>query len=176
MRGCLRCAGGSWRSLPWRARRRRWCPRPRRALNAMTARMSHAALALNLPEGRWARAEPLRSGYRVVKGGVRTLVKSGPTLGGLVRQAALERTSPIRASSGNTTRHHLNRGGDRRLNWAIHTIALERMTHDHDTLAHIARRVAEGKTKREAMRCLKRCLTRSLHRTHENWLSPATAA
>ena len=88
--------------------------------------------------------------------------------------AALAGTCPIPASSGNTTRHRLNRGGDRRLNWAIHTIALGRMAHDPDTKAYIARRVAEGKTKREAMRCLKRYLTRSLHRTLEN--SPAMAA
>ena len=88
--------------------------------------------------------------------------------------AALAGTCPIPASSGNTTRHRLNRGGDRRLNWAIHTIALGRMAHDPDTKAYIARRVAEGKTKREAMRCHKRYLTRSLHRTLEN--SPAMAA
>ena len=84
--------------------------------------------------------------------------------------AALAGTCPIPASSGNTTRHRLNRGGDRRLNWAIHTIALGRMAHDPDTKTYIARRVAEGKTKREAMRYL----TRSLHRTLGN--SPAMAA
>ena len=88
--------------------------------------------------------------------------------------AALAGTCPIPASSGNTTRHRLNRGGDRRLNWVIHTIDLGQMIHDPDTKGNIAKRVAEGKTKREAMRCLKRYLTRSLHRTLEN--SPAMAA
>lgn len=87
--------------------------------------------------------------------------------------AALAGTCPIPASSGNTRRHRLNRGGDRRLNRAIHTIVLVRMAHDTDTKNYIARRVAEGKTKREAMRCLKRYLTRSLHRTLER--TPALA-
>lgn len=88
--------------------------------------------------------------------------------------AALAGTCPIPASSGNTSRHRLNRGGDRRLNWAIHTIVTGRMAHDPDTKNYIERRIAEGKTKREARRCLKRYLTRSLHRTLER--TPALAA
>ncbi len=87
--------------------------------------------------------------------------------------AALAGTCPIPASSGNTSRHRLNRGGDRRLNWAIHTILMVRMGRDPDTKDYIARRVAEGKTKREAMRCLKRYLTRNLYRTLEG--TPALA-
>lgn len=87
--------------------------------------------------------------------------------------AALAGTCPIPASSGNTQRHRLNRGGDRRLNCAIHTITMVRMGRDPDTKAYIARRIAEGKTKREAMRCVKRYLTKHLHRTLQN--SPALA-
>lgn len=79
--------------------------------------------------------------------------------------AALAGTNPIPASSGNTIRHRLNRGGDRRLNWAIHTIVMVRMGRDQQTKDYIARRIAEGKTKREAMRCAKRHLTKKLHRT-----------
>lgn len=77
-------------------------------------------------------------------------------------------TAPIPASSGKTIRHRLNRGGDRQLNNAIHTIALSRARHDPRTKAYLERRVSEGKTKREAMRALKRHLSRSLfHRIAE---------
>jgi transposase len=79
--------------------------------------------------------------------------------------AALAGTCPIPASSGNTVRHRLNRGGDRRLNYAIHTIVMVRMGRDQRTKDYVARRISEGKTKKEAMRCLKRHLTKTLHRT-----------
>jgi transposase len=78
--------------------------------------------------------------------------------------AALAGTSPIPASSGNTIRYRLNRGGDRRLNKAIHTIALVRMRTDDDTKNYVARRVAEGLSKKEIMRVLKRYIARQLYR------------
>ena len=71
-------------------------------------------------------------------------------------------TAPIPASSGNTRRHRLHRGGDRQLNRAIHIIALGRMVWDPETRAYIERRVSEGKTKREAIRCLKRHIARQI--------------
>jgi transposase len=71
-------------------------------------------------------------------------------------------TAPIPASSGNTTRHRLHRGGDRQLNRAIHIIALGRLAWDPETRAYIQRRVSEGKTKREAIRCLKRHIARQI--------------
>jgi hypothetical protein len=71
-------------------------------------------------------------------------------------------TAPIPASSGKTIRHRLNRGGDRQVNSAIHTIALSRSIHDPQTRAYLDRRISEGKTKREAMRSLKRHLSRRL--------------
>lgn len=70
---------------------------------------------------------------------------------------------PIPASSGNTQRHRLNRGGDRRANNALHTIVLVRMRHCTRTRAYVARRTAEGKTKREIMRCLKRYVAREIY-------------
>lgn len=79
--------------------------------------------------------------------------------------AAIAGTSPIPASSGNTTRHRLNRGGDRRLNRAFYTVALTRMGHDPDTRAYVQRRTAQGHSKREIMRCLKRYITRQVYRT-----------
>jgi transposase len=73
-------------------------------------------------------------------------------------------TAPIAASSGQTVRHRLSRGGDRQANNAIHTIALVRARCDPETRAYLDRRIAEGKTKREAMRALKRHLSRSLYK------------
>jgi transposase len=78
--------------------------------------------------------------------------------------AALGGTSPIPASSGQTVRHRLNRGGDRALNRAIHAIALVRMRSCPRTRAYVARRTAEGKTTREIRRCLKRYIARELYR------------
>ncbi|MFL5859798.1 MAG: transposase [Solirubrobacteraceae bacterium] len=71
-------------------------------------------------------------------------------------------TAPIPASSGKTTRHRLHRGGDRQLNRAIHIIALGRLAWDPETRAYIQRRVSEGKTKRDAIRCLKRHIARQI--------------
>ncbi|WP_026536267.1 IS110 family transposase [Arthrobacter sp. H14] len=79
--------------------------------------------------------------------------------------ASLAGVSPIPASSGNTTRHRLNRGGDRRLNRALHTIAMVRMTHDPDTRAYVEKRIQEGRTTREIRRALKRYIARHLYRT-----------
>jgi transposase len=76
------------------------------------------------------------------------------------RQAGV---APIPASSGEHQRHRLHRGGDRQLNRALHTIALTRAHFDPQTRAYIERRIAEGKTRREAMRCLKRHLARHFH-------------
>lgn len=79
--------------------------------------------------------------------------------------AQIAGTCPIPASSGNTTRHPLNRGGDRQLNRAINTIVLTRMRVDPATRAYMERRTAEGRTTREITRCLKRHVTRQIHRT-----------
>jgi transposase len=69
---------------------------------------------------------------------------------------------PLPASSGKTTRHRLNRSGDRRANNALHTIVLVRMRHDPATQAYVKRRTAEGKSRREIMRCLKRYVAREV--------------
>jgi transposase len=71
-------------------------------------------------------------------------------------------TAPIPASSGKTVRHRLSRGGDRQVNNAIHTIAIIRAKHQPQTRAYLDRRIREGKTKREAMRSLKRHISREL--------------
>jgi transposase len=78
--------------------------------------------------------------------------------------ARLAGVAPIPASSGQTIRHRLSRAGDRQLNRALHTVVLHRRQHDATTKAHIARRVTEGKSRRDATRSLKRYLARHLYR------------
>ena len=78
--------------------------------------------------------------------------------------ARLAGVAPLPASSGQTTRHRLSRGGDRQLNRALHTIVLHRRLHDPATKDYIAKRVAEGKSRRDATRLLKRYLARHLYR------------
>jgi transposase len=81
--------------------------------------------------------------------------------------ARLAGVAPVPASSGKTTRHRLSRGGDRQLNRALHTAVLHRRQHDTATKDYIARRIAEGKTRRDATRLLKRYLARHLYRLLE---------
>ncbi|MBS1674907.1 MAG: IS110 family transposase [Actinobacteria bacterium] len=76
--------------------------------------------------------------------------------------AALCGVSPIPASSGKTTRHRLNQGGDRQANAALHRIALVRMTYETRTRDYVARKRAEGKTTKEIIRCLKRAIAREI--------------
>ena len=78
--------------------------------------------------------------------------------------ACLAGVNPIPASSGNTVRHRLNRGGDRRLNSALHIAAVSRMTHDSETCDYVEKRRAEGKTDKEIRRCIKRYLARRVFR------------
>ena len=82
--------------------------------------------------------------------------------------ARLAGVAPIPASSGQTVRHRLSRGGDRQLNRALHTVILQRRQHDPATKAYIQRRVSEGKSRREAVRLLKRYLARHLYRVLNN--------
>lgn len=82
--------------------------------------------------------------------------------------ARLAGAAPIPASSGQTVRHRLDRGGDRQLNRALHTILLTRRRQDPATRAYITRRLNQGKTEREATRSLKRYLARTLYRLLEN--------
>lgn len=78
--------------------------------------------------------------------------------------ASLAGVNPIPASSGNTVRHRLNRGGDRRLNSALHMVAITRMTHHEETRAYVEKRTRQGKSLREIRRCLKRYLARMIYR------------
>ena len=98
------------------------------------------------------------------------LVLSWSHQGRISSEAAFARlagAAPIPASSGQTIRYRLDRSGDRKLNRALHMILVTRKRTHPATIAYIERRLQEGKTRREANRCLKRYLARSLYRLLE---------
>ena len=78
--------------------------------------------------------------------------------------AAYAGVSPLEASSAGHVRHRLNRGGNRRLNAILYMIALSQARHSEQARAYLARRISEGKTRREAVRALKRFLVRAIWR------------
>jgi len=82
--------------------------------------------------------------------------------------------APLETSSAGRVRHRLNRGGNRRLNAIVYRIALVQARWSPEAKAYLARRVADGKTKREAVRALKRYLIRAIWRLWSACLSPAT--
>jgi transposase len=99
------------------------------------------------------------------------LILSWSHPGRITSEAAFARlagAAPIPASSGQTIRYRLDRSGDRKLNRALHQILVTRRRTHPATIAYIERRLREGKTRREANRCLKRYLARSLYRLLEH--------
>ena len=83
--------------------------------------------------------------------------------------------APIPASSGKTNRHRLHRGGDRSANRALHIAVIVRMRYCPRTRAYVNRRTAQGRTKNEIIRCLKRYLAREIYRTLRTDYSALTA-
>jgi len=95
----------------------------------------------------------------------------GHTKGRIHSEAAFARlagAAPIPASSGQPIRYRLDRPGDRKLNRALHQILVTRKRTHPQTIAYIERRLTEGKTRRQANRCLKRHLARNLYRLLEH--------
>lgn len=78
--------------------------------------------------------------------------------------ASYNATAPVEASSGPKARHRLNQRGNRKLNWAIHVVAISQLSHDTAGRAYYDRKVAEGKTSKEAIRALKRRLSDVVYR------------
>lgn len=94
------------------------------------------------------------------------LVAAGDNTDRLANQAAFTAlcgASPVEASSGKVRHHRLNRGGDRQANAALYRIVIVRMSSDPATRAYVAKRTAEGKSKRAIIRCLKRYVARQLY-------------
>lgn len=146
------------------------------ALRVRQLRAESQTLAAELARRVQLRAPELlaRRGVGPISAAALLVAWSAP--GRLRSEAAFARlagAAPVPASSGKVVRHRLDRGGDRRLNRALHTIVLCRRRVDAETKAYIARRVREGRSEREAVRCLKRYLARSLFRLLEGM--PQTA-
>jgi hypothetical protein len=93
-----------------------------------------------------------------------TVQRDGAVVGaiGPVEKVGMCGAAPIPVSSGRTDRHRLHRGGDRQANSALWRIVLVRMGCHQPTKDYVARRTAEGKTKAEIMRCLKRYIAREV--------------
>ena len=90
--------------------------------------------------------------------------------------AALCGTNPVDASSGRRQdRHRLNRGGDRQANSALYLIAISRLRWDPATKAYMSRRLAQGKTRKEVIRCLKRYIAREVYAAIITDLAPLAA-
>jgi len=145
------------------------------ALRSLAKRIQHLTLEANTLEQQLQQRTQTIAPQLLDKQGVgpisaATLLIAWSHPGRLRNEAAFARlagTAPIPANSGKTTRHRLDRGGDRQLNRALHTIILNRQRTDPTTRAYIQRRTSEGKTRREAVRCLKRYLARHLYRQLE---------
>ncbi|OBJ47853.1 IS110 family transposase [Mycobacterium asiaticum] len=104
------------------------------------------------------------------------LTTAGQNIDRLKSEASLARlcgVAPIPASSGNTTRHRLHRGGDRDANSAIHLIIINRMRWHEPTKRYLHRRTEQGKSKKEVIRCLKRAVVRELFRALQADLNPS---
>jgi transposase len=94
------------------------------------------------------------------------LVTAGDNPGRLRSERSFARlcgVAPVPVSSGRTDRHRLHRGGDRNANSALRRIALVRMHCHQPTKDYLARRTAEGRTKKEILRCLKRYIAREVY-------------
>ncbi len=153
------------------ARRRRRLRRPRRAAGTRAARVFPDGQLQRLDELIiplvTARAPALLAVYGL---GPRTaallLITAGDHPGRLRSEAAwahLCGVTPIPASSGKVTRHRLNPGGDRQASHALWRIVFTRLGSDPATRAYAERRTAEGKSKAEIIRCLKRYVAREVY-------------
>ncbi|MBF4636311.1 IS110 family transposase [Agreia pratensis] len=93
------------------------------------------------------------------------LITAGANINRIPTDAAFAHlcgAAPLPASSGKTDRHRLNRFGDRQANRALHIVIIGRMRYDDETKAYIAKKLAEGKSKKDAIRALKRFLARRI--------------
>ncbi|MFE7632348.1 IS110 family transposase [Kocuria sp. NPDC057446] len=128
----------------------------------LTVEITELEDELRILVGRAAPAMIARKGYGVITTAT-LLVTAGANPERLRSEAsfaALCGASPIPASSGKTNRYRLNRGGDRQANWALHQIALGRLSNEERTQNYAGRLRANGKSKKDVLRCLKRAIAR----------------
>ncbi len=108
-------------------------------------------------------------------GGLAGLLGPGQRFASDAQLAAYAGVAPLEASSAERVRHRLNRGGNRQLNAILYRIALTQARCSTAARAYLARRVSEGKTKREALRALKRFIVRAVWRRWQDCLAAAAA-
>jgi transposase len=87
--------------------------------------------------------------------------------------AAYAGTAPLETSSAGRVRHRLNRGGNRRLNAILYRIVLTQARHSSEARTYLNRRMSEGKTRKEAVRALKRFIIRAVWRLWQECLPPS---
>lgn len=154
------------------------------ALRAMARRWLHLSEEIAEHEAHLDRlttaiAPQLRGGCGIgPDAAAEILTVAGDNFARITSEAALAKlcgVNPIPASSGRTNRHRLNRGGHRQANAALYRIVIVRMRLDERTQAYVARRTAEGKTKSEIIRCLKRHLIREIWRNTHHLRTQAPA-
>jgi len=107
------------------------------------------------------------------------LITAGQNIARVRGEAAFARlcgAAPIEASSGRTNRHRLDFGGDRQANRALHMVAVVRLRHCEQTQAYAKKRAAEGLSKRDILRCLKRYIARQTHATLRDDLQTLNSA
>src|SRR5204862_8244588 len=107
--------------------------------------------------------DPARFTERRSGRSVRASLRAGRPLAG-VRERLQSGTAAIEASSGPKARHRLNPRGNRQLNHALHIAAITQIAHDTPGRAYYDRKIAEGKTRKEALRALKRRISNAVYR------------
>jgi transposase len=120
---------------------------------------------------RWAPLTEVRGVSLLTAAALAGLLGPGRRFRTDAQLAAYAGVAPVEASSAERVRHRLNRGGNRRLNAVLHRIAVTQLRDDPGAQAYVARRLQEGKTKREALRALKRFLARAIWRRWEACLA-----
>ena len=132
----------------------------------MSARIRELAAAQFTPLTRLCGVDLLTAGA------IAGMLGPGRRIATEAQMAAYAGVSPLEASSAGRVRHRLNRTGNRRLNAVLYRIALTQAHYSEQARAYLARRVSEGKTKREALRALKRHLARAVFRLWTECLLP----
>jgi transposase len=105
-----------------------------------------------------------------------TLGENAERIGDEAAFAQLCGVAPLPASSGKTNRHRLNMGGDRQANAALYLIAVCRLRYCDRTKAYAVRRTAQGRSKRDILRCLKRYIAREVYHTLRTDIAAYTAS
>jgi transposase len=150
----------------------------RRLATRLRLAIDHAAelkreIAVCMVDGGFAPLTEIHGVGPVLAGALAGILGPGCRFSTDAELAAYAGAAPLEASSAGLVRHRLNRGGNRRLNSILHMIAVTQLSSWPPARAYLQRRIAEGKTKREAMRALKRFLVRAIWQAWRRCLAAA---